>query len=59
MTVNSEDTRGYRRLPPAELESLITKIRRSAVNRHLSPQEWRWVDGMRKRLALLKKNGSN
>lgn len=46
---------GWRKLPPAELEALINKIRRSAVERHLSAAEWRQLDRMRKRYLALQK----
>src|SRR5262249_9045284 len=45
--------RGWRRLPPADLENLITQIRRSAVRRHLTTSEWRQLDRMRHHLKTL------
>jgi hypothetical protein len=48
--------RGWRRLPPADLETLIVRFRREAVRRHLSDAEWRLVDRMRKRAAALRKD---
>jgi hypothetical protein len=53
MAVNS--SRGWRRLPPADLETLVLQVRRSSVNRHLSVGEWRELDRMRARLASLHK----
>jgi hypothetical protein len=35
--------RGWRRLPPADLETLILKVRREAAHRHLTAAEWRTV----------------
>jgi hypothetical protein len=49
--------RGWRRLSLTELEVVITKIRREAVHRHLSVGEWRRLDRMRKRHAVLLKEG--
>ena len=42
-------------LPPSELAHLILQIRHTAVHRHLSVQEWRMLDRMRRRLAALQK----
>lgn len=42
-------------LPPAELENLVLRIRRSAVTHPLSERDWKRVDRMRRRLAVLKK----
>jgi hypothetical protein len=47
------NTRGWRRLPPADLENLILAVRRSAVRHHLSSAGWRQVDRMRRRLRQL------
>jgi hypothetical protein len=44
------NSRGWKNLPPAELENLILKIRREAVTRHLDEREWRMIDRMRKHL---------
>jgi len=44
-----------RRLPPSELADLILQIRRTAAHRHLSVQEWRMLDRMRRRCAALEK----
>jgi hypothetical protein len=50
--------RGWRRLPPPDLENLIVRIRRSATHRHLSAGEWRELDRMRAHYAALVK-GAN
>jgi hypothetical protein len=47
------NSRGWRRMPPAELEDLILAIRRRAEHQHLSPSEWLMVDHMRARMAKL------
>jgi hypothetical protein len=47
--------RGWRRLPPVDLETLILTIRRSAVDHRLSLSEWQQLDRMRKRLARLRR----
>jgi hypothetical protein len=51
-------TRGWRRLPLPDLETLILKVRREAAHRHLSPVEWRRVDCMREREAALRKEAT-
>ena len=45
----------WRRLPPSELADQILQIKRTAVHQHLSVQEWRMLDRMRRRLAALQK----
>jgi len=52
---NRFNTFGWRRLPPADLETLITEIRRSAADHHLSFSEWQVIDRMRARLAKLQR----
>jgi hypothetical protein len=47
--------RGWRRLPPADLEMLILAVRREAAHRHLTAAEWRLVDRMRERVTALRK----
>jgi hypothetical protein len=47
--------RGWRRLPPVDLEDLILTIRQSAANHHLGFDDWQQVDRMRKRLAKLRR----
>jgi hypothetical protein len=49
------NTRGWRRLPPPDLETLILQVQRSAVHRHLTPGEWRELDRMRQRRGELMK----
>jgi hypothetical protein len=58
ITKHEIETRGWRRLPPADLENLITKIRRSAVHQHLSLRAWRELDRMRAYHAALLKEGT-
>ena len=48
-------TRGWRRLPPADLETLILQIRREAAHRHVTAAEWQTVDHMRERVIALRK----
>jgi hypothetical protein len=57
ITKREIETRGWRRLPPADLETLITKIRRSSVHQHLSLRAWRELDRMRAHYATLLKQG--
>jgi tRNA A37 methylthiotransferase MiaB len=45
----------WRDLPPSELADQILQIRRTAPHRHLSVQEWRTLDRMRRRHAALQK----
>jgi hypothetical protein len=52
------NSRGWRKLPPADLEDLILGIRRSAERRHLDAREWRELDRMRSRCAALRKEGA-
>src|SRR5215472_15859753 len=44
-----------RHLPPTELADRILQIQRTAAHRHLSVQEWRTLDRMRRRNAALQK----
>jgi hypothetical protein len=44
----------WRRLPAAELQDLIQKIRRAAVRQHLTIEQWKVVDRMRGRAARLR-----
>jgi hypothetical protein len=48
------NARGWRRMPPDELEDLILAIRRRAARQHLSGPEWLMVDRMRARAARLR-----
>jgi hypothetical protein len=50
------NTRGWRKLPPDELGDLIMRIRRSALQQHLSAGEWRALDRMRRRHAAFLKD---
>jgi len=45
----------WRRLPLSELADQILQIQRTAAHRHLSVQEWRMLDRMRRRRAALQK----
>jgi hypothetical protein len=45
----------WRGLPPSELADQILQILRTAAHRHLSEQEWRTLDRMRRRHAALQK----
>jgi hypothetical protein len=47
------NSRGWRKLPPVELEDLILEICRRAEHQHLSPSECLMIDHMRSRLAKL------
>jgi hypothetical protein len=46
----SVNTRDWKKLPRAELEAKILKLRREAVHRHLDECEWKWLDRARKYL---------
>jgi hypothetical protein len=53
-TLNAEvNSRGWRRMPPDELQDLVLAIRRRAEHQHLSPSQWLMLDRMRSRLARL------
>ena len=45
----------WRRLSLSELEDQILQIQRTIAHRHLSVQEWRTLDRMRRRHAALQK----
>jgi hypothetical protein len=45
----------WRRLPRSELADRILQLQRTAAHRHLSVQEWRRLDRMRRRHAALQK----
>ena len=45
----------WRRLPLSELADQILQIQRTAVHQHLSVQEWRMLDRMRRRRDALQK----
>ena len=47
--------RAWRRLPPHVLAATILQMQRSATRQHLSEQEWRRLDRMRRRYQALQK----
>jgi hypothetical protein len=57
MLRNEVNGRGWRRMPPAELEDLVLAIRRHAATQHLTASQWAVVDQMRSRLVRLQREG--